>query len=65
MLNILATGTLINDPVSRTSATGKRYCTASLRVPSEDAEAMLVSIIAFSADAAAGLLALSKGGSCT
>jgi len=32
-----------------------------MRVPAEDAEAMLVSVIAFAADAVTGLLALSKG----
>ncbi len=63
MLAILASGTLVSDPVSRTSATGKAS-TASLRVPAEDAEAMLVSIIAFHADAVAALLALQRGDSC-
>ena len=57
MLSILATGTLVADPRRRTSATGKDYATASLRVPAEDAEAMLVSLIAFNADAVAVILA--------
>ena len=64
MLSILATGTLVNDPKSRTSATGKLYATASLRVPAEDSDALLISCIAFNADAVAALLALSRGDSC-
>ena len=63
MLNILATGTLVSDPKSRQSATGKAYATASMRVPTEDGEAMLASLIAFNADAVAALMALSKGDS--
>ena len=42
MLTVLASGTLVNDPKSRTTATGKACATASLRVPAEDADAMLV-----------------------
>ena len=61
MLNILASGTLVSDPKSRQSATGKAYTTASMRVPTEDGEAMLASLIAFNADAVASILALSKG----
>jgi len=64
MLNILATGTLVTDPKRRTSATGNEYCTASLRVPAEDSDAALVSVIAFAADAVAALLALVKGDAC-
>lgn len=61
MLNILATGTLITDPQRRTSAAGKAYATASLRVPSDGADAVLVSLIAFATDAVDALLADSKG----
>ena len=61
MLNILASGTLVSDPKSRQSGTGKAYTTASMRVPTEDGEAMLASIIAFNADAVTSILALSKG----
>ncbi len=64
MLNVLASGTLVSDPKRRTSTTGKDYATGTMRVPAEDAEAMLVSIITFTADAVAALLALSKGDSC-
>lgn len=64
MLSVLCSGTLTADPKSRTSAKGKDYATASLRVPAEDAEAMLVSVIVFNADAVAALLALTKGDAC-
>lgn len=64
MLSVLASGTLVNDPRERQSAAGKTYATALLRVPAEDADAMLVSAIAFNADAVAALLALAKGDSC-
>ena len=63
MLNILASGTLVSDPKSRQRATGKAYTTASMRVPTDDGEAMVVSLIAFNARAVASLLALSKGDS--
>lgn len=61
MLTILAVGNLIRDPESRTSSKGKPYATALLRVPSAEADAMLVSIIAFNADAVQALQAHAKG----
>jgi len=64
MLNVLCTGTLIGDPRQRTTATGKPYATASMRVPAADSDAMLVSVIAFAPDAVAAILALAKGDSC-
>jgi single-stranded DNA-binding protein len=64
MLSILASGTLVADPVSRTSAAGKPYATCTMRVPCEDSDAVLVSIITFASDAVAALLALAKGDSC-
>lgn len=64
MLSVLASGTLVGHPVARTSATGKSYATGSLRVPAEDSEALLVSVIAFAPDAVAAILALTKGDSC-
>ena len=64
MLNVLATGTLVSDPRERTTAAGKPYCTASLRVPAEDADALLASLIAFDAAAVSSLLALVKGDTC-
>lgn len=65
MLSILATGTLVNDPKSRMSVTGKAYATASMRVPAEDSGAVLVSIIAFASDAVQAILALQRGDSCS
>ena len=64
MLNVLASGTLIADPRRRTSAAGKDYATTSLRVAAEDADQILVSVIAFAPDAVAALLALQRGDSC-
>lgn len=61
MLSVLCSGSLVSDPRERTTAGGKAFATAQMRVPAEDAEAMLVSVIAFNADAVTGLLALSKG----
>ncbi|OGA13746.1 MAG: hypothetical protein A3H32_14395 [Betaproteobacteria bacterium RIFCSPLOWO2_02_FULL_63_19] len=61
MLNILATGTLVADPQRRTSAKGATYATASLRVPSDGADAVLVSLICFATDAVDALLAHAKG----
>lgn len=61
MLNILASGTLVSDPVARTSAKGKPFATGTMRVPSEDADPVLMSLIAFSSTAVDTLLALTKG----
>ncbi len=63
MLSVLASGTLIADPVSRSSAAGKPYATALMRVPVEDSDSMIASLIAFSGSAAGALLALTKGDS--
>lgn len=61
MLTALASGTLVRDPVERTSAAGKAYCTALVRVAVEGADPVLVSVIAFKADAVRALLALTQG----
>ncbi len=61
MLSVLASGTLIADPKERATTAGKPYATGIVRVPAEDAEPMLVSLITFNADAVAALLALTKG----
>lgn len=63
MLTVLVSGTLTRDPVERTSAAGKPYVTALLRVPCEDADALLCSLIAFAPDAVRALMALAKGDS--
>jgi single-stranded DNA-binding protein len=64
MLRVLASGVLVRDPQSRTGANGRAYATGLLRVPSEDAEAMLLSIVCFSDSAVAALLALATGDAC-
>jgi single-stranded DNA-binding protein len=61
MLNVLVTGTLVRDPQERQSAKGKAFVTASMRVPVEEGESILVSLIAFSDSAVSGLRALSNG----
>ena len=63
MLSVLASGTLVADPKPRTSASGKSFATALLRVPAEDSDALLVSVIAFAPYAVAAILALSRGDS--
>ena len=60
MLSVLASGTLVKEPVERTSSAGRPYVTATLRVPTED-DAALVSAVAFSDSARQALLALSRG----
>ena len=60
-LDVLVSGTLAPDPQSRTSAAGKPFATALVRVPIEDAEALLCSVIAFAPGAVQALLALVKG----
>lgn len=58
MLNILASGILTADPVQRTgSKSGRDFCTASLRVPTDGGEAILCSLIAFDQDVVDALLA--------
>ncbi len=64
MLSILASGALVSDPKQRTSTNGKPYVTACVRVPAEDSEAVMLSVIAFAADAVQALSALTKGDSC-
>jgi len=61
MLTALAAGTLTADPVERTSTAGKPYATALMRVPCEDAEALLCSLIAFAPEAVRALMLLTKG----
>lgn len=60
-LHVLAQGSLVSDPQERTSAAGKPYCIASLRVPMDGEESMLASLIAFDAAAVQALLQLHKG----
>jgi single-stranded DNA-binding protein len=60
-LHCMALGTLVADPVRRTSAAGKPFVTASLRVPCDGAEPFLASLIAFSQTAADALAQHGKG----
>jgi single-stranded DNA-binding protein len=64
MLNVLASGTLVSDPRERVTVAGKPYATASMRVPVEDGEATLASLICLNADAVQALLVLRKGDAC-
>lgn len=61
MLSVLCSGSLVSDPRERTTQAGKSFATASMRVPAEDGEALLASLIAFDAGAVSALLALRKG----
>jgi single-stranded DNA-binding protein len=61
MLTVLASGTLVSDPRQRQGANARAYATAAMRVPSEESESMLLSIITFNDTAVAALLALKKG----
>ena len=63
MLSVLCSGSLVSDPRERTTAAGKAYATAQIRVPAEDTDPMLVSVIAFNVEAVTALLALQRGDS--
>lgn len=67
MLSVLCTGTLTADPQRRMSAKGSAFATGLMRCPVEGEDAVLVSVITFSASAIEALLALGKGDSiaCT
>jgi single-stranded DNA-binding protein len=47
MLDVLVSGKLVRDPVTRTGKSGKDFCTALLRVDTGEEEQMLVPVIAF------------------
>lgn len=64
MLSILANGTLIADPVEQRSVNDKPCATCTIRVPCDDGEAMLVSVVSYKADVVAALLALRRGNAC-
>lgn len=61
MIDALITGVLAADPVAKTTRTGNPYCTARVRVPTGDTEALFCLMTAFDAVARDGLLALHKG----
>ncbi|ACC74815.1 hypothetical protein PPMP20_37980 [Paraburkholderia phymatum] len=60
MIDALITGTLIVDPVAKTTRTGNPYCTCRVRVPMGEAEALFCLMTAFEATARDGLLALHR-----
>ena len=61
MIAALIQGTLVGDPVRRTSATGGEFATASIRV-AVGTESIFVGIATFSETAIERLLAMPKGG---
>ena len=61
MLSVLASGNLVRDPQRRKSAAGKDFVTALMRVPAEESESILASLIAFSKPAVEALLKLKQG----
>lgn len=61
MLSALASGTLVREAQQRQGSSGRPYATASMRVPCDGDEAVLVSIVAFSTTAIEALLGLKKG----
>jgi len=63
-LFILAQGTLYKDPQSRTSASGKPFCTAQLRTE-QDGQSVWCSVICFDATACEELLRLKAGDACS
>jgi single-stranded DNA-binding protein len=60
-MHAMLMGTLVADPVCRTSAAGKPFVTATMRVPCDGAEAFLANLIAFSTSAADALADHRKG----
>lgn len=60
MLDVLISGKLLRDPVTRVGPSGKPFCTALLRVPVDREDAVLANVIAFQ-DMAEGLGQLRAG----
>lgn len=60
-LHAMAMGTLVADPVRRTSQAGKPFVTATIRVPVEGGEPFLASLIAFSTTVAEQLAQHANG----
>lgn len=61
MIGALVSGTLIADPVGRSTREGKPFTTATLRVPAGE-DAVFIGIAAFNQDAAERLAQMRKGG---
>lgn len=61
MIGAVVTGTLVGDPVERTTREGKPFVTATSRVAAGE-DAIFVGLAAFEPTAAARLLQMRKGG---
>jgi single-stranded DNA-binding protein len=61
MIGAVVTGTLVADPVERTTSKGSRFVTATLRVAAGE-DAIFVGLAAFDATAADRLAQMRKGG---
>lgn len=61
MIGALISGTLVADPVERTTREGKPFTTATLRVPAGE-DAIFIGVAAFDQAAAARLAQMRKGG---
>jgi single-stranded DNA-binding protein len=63
MIDALISGRIHRAPQARSSNSGKRYATATVRTATRDGNALFVNVIAFEESAANALLALSDGDS--
>lgn len=63
MIDALIAGRLHGPPKIRTSQSGKRFATCTVRTATRDGAALFVNVIAFHAGAITALLALSDGDS--
>lgn len=61
MIGAVIGGTLIRDPVERTTREGKPFATATMRVPA-GADALFIGVTAFGETAAARLMQMRAGG---
>ncbi len=61
MIGAVIHGTLVGDPIERTTREGKRFVTATLRVPAGE-DALFVGVAAFEQLAAERLARMRKGG---
>ncbi len=63
MIDAIIAGKLFGQPQQRTSANGRPFVTAKVRVPTRDGDALFASVITFSTTVQAALLALGDGDS--
>lgn len=64
MIGALVTGTLVADPVERSTREGKPFTTATLRVPAGE-DAIFIGVAAFDPIAAGRLAQMRKGGAAS